>query len=59
MFLDFLKKITIPRNMAQLEVLIRQLLKLVFWILLIAPIIAVPVLFLLTTYLGIPVRLPG
>ena len=45
--------------MAQLEVLIRQLLKLVFWILLIAPIIAVPVLFLLTTYLGIPVRLPG
>ena len=59
MFLDFLKKITIPRNMAQLEVLIRQLLKLVFWILLIVPMIAVPVFFLLTTYFGIPVRLPG
>jgi len=58
-FLDFLKKITIPRNMAQLEVLIRQLLKLVFWLLLIVPMIAVPVFFLLTTYLGIPVRLPG
>ncbi len=59
MFLDFLKKITIPRDMNQLEALIRQLLKPVFWILLLAPFIAVPVFFLLATYLGIPIRLPS
>jgi hypothetical protein len=45
--------------MALLELLIRRLLKLIFWILLIAPIIAVPVLFLLATYFGVQIRLPG
>ena len=45
--------------MAMLETLIKRLLKLVFWILLIAPILAVPVLFLLATYYGIQIRLPG
>jgi len=57
-FLDFLKKITLPRNMAQLETLVKQLLFVVFWILLLAPIIAVPFFFLLATYLGVPIRLP-
>ncbi len=45
--------------MGFLELLIKKLLKFVFWILLLAPIIAVPVLFLLATYFGIQIRLPG
>ena len=58
MFLDSLrKKIIIPRNMDQLETLVKRLLRLVFWILFIVPMIAVPVLFLLATYLGIPIRM--
>lgn len=56
-FLDFLKKITLPRDWATFEIFVKQVLKLVFWIIILIPVIALPVLFLFTTIFGIPVRL--
>ena len=57
MFLDFVKKLTLPRNWATLEIFVKQVLKIVFWILILAPVIAAPLLFLFTTIFGIPVHL--
>ncbi len=56
-FLDFFRKITLPRNWATFEIFVMQVLKLVFWILILTPVIAAPLLFLLTTIFGIPVHL--
>ena len=50
----------VPRNMKQLEAETRSILKVVFWIALLAPVVLVPAYFLLVA-LGLlpPVHLPG
>ena len=50
----------VPRSMKQLEAETRSILKVVFWIALLAPVVLVPAYFLLVA-LGLlpPVHLPG
>ncbi len=38
----FLKKIVIPRDLVTFELFVRQILKIVFWVLAVAPVILIP-----------------
>ena len=49
----------VPRNGDQFEVELRNVLKLVFWIALLAPVVIVPAYYLLVTFgLAPPIHLP-
>jgi hypothetical protein len=41
----------IPRNQAQLELEIKSILKLAFWVALLAPVVLVPAIYLLLSFL--------
>ncbi len=50
----------IPRNPAQLETELMNVLKIVFWVALLAPVVIVPAYYLLVAFgLAPPIRLPG
>ncbi len=52
-------KALIPRSQAQLESELKYLLKLVFWVALLAPVVLVPIYYLLVAFgLAPPIRLP-
>lgn len=60
--IDPIKKLTshIPRNPAQLEIEILNVLKLAFWAALLAPVILVPAYYLLVAFgLAPQIHLPG
>lgn len=44
--LDLLKKLVIPRDLATFELFVRQVLKVVFWVAIVAPVILIPLYFL-------------
>ncbi len=60
--MDPLRRLTshIPRSPAQLEVEFMNVLKLVFWAALLAPVVLVPAYYLLVAFgLAPPIHLPG
>ena len=60
--MDPIRRLTshIPRTPAQLELELKNVLKIVFWAALLAPVVILPAYYLLVAFgLAPPIRLPG